>query len=119
MVEFAGYEMPIQYKPGIIAEHKAVRQGAGGVFDVSHMGEFDVQGPDALNFLQRITTNDVSALAIGQAQYSSLPNEHGTLLDDLIVYYLEPNHYMVIVNGATLDKDWAWFTKQAANFNRR
>src|SRR5437773_12347913 len=99
IVEFGGFEMPVQYPKGIIAEHKAVRQGAGGVFDVSHMGEFDVEGPDALDFLQRITTNDVSALAIGQAQYSSLPNERGTLLDDLIVYYLEPNHYMTVVNG--------------------
>lgn len=117
MVEFAGYEMPIQYKLGIIAEHKAVRQGAGGVFDVCHMGEFDVQGPDALTFLQTITTNDVSALTPGRAQYSCLPNEHGTILDDLIVYYLEGDHYMIIVNGATLDKDWAWFSKHAAKFN--
>ncbi len=74
-------------------------------------------GPDALRFLQTITTNDVAALIPGRAQYSSLPNERGTLLDDLIVYMREPDHYMIVVNGATLDKDWAWFTKQAANFN--
>jgi aminomethyltransferase len=117
IVEFAGYEMPVQYPKGIIAEHKAVRQGAGGVFDVSHMGEFDVAGPDALTFLQTITTNDVAALVPGQAQYSCLPNEHGTILDDLIVYYIEPNHYMIIVNGATMEKDWAWFSKHAKRFN--
>ncbi len=117
IVEFAGYEMPVQYPSGIIAEHKAVREGAGGVFDVSHMGEFDVAGPDALAFLQTITTNDVAALVPGQAQYSSLPNERGTLLDDLIVYYVEPNHYMIIVNGATMEKDWAWFSKHAPRFN--
>ncbi len=117
MVEFAGFEMPVQYPKGIIAEHKAVREGVGGVFDVSHMGEFDVAGPNALKFLQTITTNDVSALVPGGAQYSSLPNEQGTLLDDLIVYMLEPDHYMVVVNGATADKDWAWFSKQASKFN--
>ncbi|HEY3875098.1 MAG TPA: glycine cleavage system aminomethyltransferase GcvT [Candidatus Kapabacteria bacterium] len=121
MVEFAGYEMPVQYPKGIIAEHKAVRESsatkAGGVFDVSHMGEFDVAGPDAFHFLQTITTNDVAALTPGKAQYSSLPNEHATLLDDLIVYMLEPDHYMVVVNGATLEKDWAWFTKQAQKFD--
>lgn len=117
MVEFAGYEMPVQYKKGIIAEHKAVREGVGGVFDVSHMGEFDLTGPDALNFLQTITTNDVAALTPGKAQYSSLPNEQGTLLDDLIVYMLEPVHYMIVVNGATMEKDWAWFSKQAQKFN--
>jgi aminomethyltransferase len=121
MVEFAGYEMPVQYPKGIIAEHKAVRESTettgGGVFDVSHMGEFDVRGPDALRFLQTITTNDVAALIPGRAQYSSLPNERGTLLDDLIVYMREPEHYMIVVNGATLDKDWEWFSKQAANFN--
>ena len=117
IVEFAGFEMPVQYPKGIIAEHKAVREGAGGVFDVSHMGEFDVTGPDALRFLQTITANDVSALVPGQAQYSCLPNERGMLIDDLIVYLLEPGHYMIVVNGATMEKDWAWFQKQSAGFN--
>jgi aminomethyltransferase len=117
MVEFAGYEMPVQYPKGIIAEHKAVREGVGGVFDVSHMGEFDVRGPQALEFLQTITTNDVAALVPGRAQYSCLPNERGGIIDDLIVYLLEPEHYNIVVNGATREKDWAWFTKQAAPFD--
>ncbi|MFI5201837.1 MAG: glycine cleavage system aminomethyltransferase GcvT [Candidatus Kapaibacterium sp.] len=114
MVEFAGYEMPVQYPKGIIAEHKAVREGAGGVFDVSHMGEFFVSGPDALRYLQTLTANDVAALVPGQAQYSCLPNERGGLIDDLIVYLLQPGSYMIVVNGATMEKDWAWFQKQAA-----
>ena len=117
MVEFGGFEMPVQYPKGIIAEHKAVRQGAGGVFDVSHMGEFFCSGPDALRYLQTITANDVSALVPGQAQYSCLPNERGTLIDDLIVYLLQPGSYMIVVNGATMEKDWAWFQKQAAGFD--
>jgi aminomethyltransferase len=117
MVEFGGFEMPVQYPKGIIAEHKAVREGLGGVFDVSHMGEFDVQGPDALALLQTITSNDVSALVPGQAQYSCLPNEHGGIVDDLIVYYLEPNHYNIVVNASTMEKDWAWFSKWATKFD--
>lgn len=117
MVEFAGFEMPIQYSKGIIAEHKAVREGAGGVFDVCHMGEFDAAGPGALDFLQTLVSNDVSVLVPGQAQYSCLPNERGGIIDDLIVYYIEPNHYMIIVNGATMEKDWAWFTKWAPKFD--
>lgn len=117
MVEFAGYEMPVQYPKGIIAEHKAVREGPGGVFDVSHMGEFDVLGPDALKFLQTITSNDVAALMPGQAQYSCLPNEHAGIVDDLIVYYLEPDHYNIVVNASTMEKDWAWFTKWSKGFD--
>ncbi len=117
MVEFGGFEMPVQYPKGIIAEHKAVRQGAGGVFDVSHMGEFFASGPDALKYLQTITANDVSTLVPGQAQYSCLPNESGTLIDDLIVYLLSTDSYMIVVNGATMEKDWAWFQKQAAGFD--
>lgn len=117
MVEFGGFEMPVQYPKGIIQEHKAVREGAGGVFDVSHMGEFDVQGPDALKFLQTITVNDVSTLVPGKAQYSCLPKPDGGIIDDLIVYMLEPDHYMIVVNGATSDKDWAWFSEQAKNFS--
>lgn len=117
IVEFGGFEMPVQYPKGIIAEHKAVREGPGGVFDVSHMGEFDVQGPDALKFLQTLTTNDVSALVPGKAQYNCLPNEAGGIIDDLIVYMLEADHYMIVVNAGTQDKDWAWFSKHAQNFN--
>jgi len=81
------------------------------------MGEFFVSGPDALRYLQRVTANDVSALVPGQAQYSCLPNEKGTLIDDLIVYLLQPGSYMIVVNGATMEKDWAWFQKQAAGFD--
>ena len=117
MVEFGGFEMPVQYPKGIIAEHKAVREGIGGVFDVSHMGEFFVSGPDALKYLQTITANDVSALVPGQAQYSCLPNPQGGLIDDLIVYLLREGSYMIVVNGATMEKDWAWFQKMAAGFD--
>jgi aminomethyltransferase len=117
MVEFGGFEMPVQYPTGIIAEHKAVREGAGGVFDVSHMGEFDLHGPDSLTFLQTITANDVSTLVPGKAQYSCLPNTQGGIIDDLIVYMLAPDHYMIVVNASTADKDWAWFSEQAKKFN--
>jgi len=117
MVEFAGYEMPVQYPKGIIFEHKAVREGPGGVFDVSHMGEFEVRGPDALRFLQTITSNDVAALVPGQAQYSCLPNERAGIVDDLIVYFVAPEHYIIVVNASTMEKDWAWFSKWAKGFD--
>ena len=117
MVEFGGFEMPVQYPKGIIAEHKIVREGGVGVFDVSHMGEFDVSGPDALAFLQYITVNDVSTLAPGKAQYSALPLPNGGIIDDLIVYMLEDNHYMTVVNASTTEKDWAHFSEQAKKFN--
>jgi len=116
MVEFGGFEMPVQYPKGIITEHKAVREGAGGVFDVSHMGEFDVTGPDALRFLQTITVNDVAQLVPGKAQYSCMPKPNGGIIDDLIIYMLEPDHYMVVVNASTAEKDWAWFSEQAKQF---
>ena len=117
MVEFGGYEMPVQYSTGIIAEHKAVRQGTGGVFDVSHMGEFDLRGSDSLKFLQHVTVNDVSTLVPGKAQYSCLPKADGGIIDDLIVYMLEPEHYMIVVNASTTEKDWNWFNEQAKSFN--
>lgn len=117
MVEFGGFEMPVQYPKGIIAEHKVVREGGVGVFDVSHMGEFDVTGPDALAFLQHITVNDVSTLAPGKAQYSALPLPNGCIIDDLIVYMLEPDHYMCVVNASTTEKDLAHFSEQAKKFN--
>jgi aminomethyltransferase len=109
MVSFGGFELPIQYPKGIMAEHRIVRDGGVGVFDVSHMGEFDVKGPEALQFLQHLTTNDVSTLVPGKAQYSCIVKEDGGIIDDCIVYMLEPDHYMVVVNGATQEKDWAWF----------
>ncbi|MGI9189889.1 MAG: glycine cleavage system aminomethyltransferase GcvT, partial [Longimicrobiaceae bacterium] len=94
LVPFAGYEMPVHYPTGITAEHRAVREAAG-LFDVSHMGEFEVRGPDAAAFLQRTTSNDVERLEVGQAQYSTLPREDGTLLDDLLVYR-HPDRYMLV-----------------------
>lgn len=106
MVPFAGFEMPIQYE-GIKAEHTAVRTAAG-LFDVSHMGEFFVSGPQALSFLQKITVNDVSKLAIGKAQYSCMCYENGGIVDDLIVYRLAEDDYLMVVNGANITKDWEW-----------
>lgn len=117
MVEFGGFEMPVQYPKGIIAEHKVVRDGGVGVFDVSHMGEFSVKGQDALAYLQHLTLNDVSVLEPGKAQYSALPKPDGTLIDDLLVYMLGENDYMVVVNGATSEKDWAHFSNEAKNFD--
>jgi aminomethyltransferase len=106
MVEFAGFEMPIEYT-GIIDEHMAVVNNVG-VFDVSHMGEFWVKGAKALPFLQRVTSNNVAKLAIGQAQYTCFPNEEGGIVDDLLVYRYEEEKYMLVVNAANIDKDWAW-----------
>ncbi len=106
MHEFAGYNMPIEYN-GIIEEHKTVVESVG-VFDVSHMGEFWVKGPNALTFLQKMTTNDVSALEIGKAQYTCLTNQNGGVIDDIIVYYFEPEKYMLVVNASNIEKDWKW-----------
>lgn len=107
MAEFAGYNMPISYT-GINDEHAAVRNNAG-VFDVSHMGEFILKGPHALDLIQRITTNDASKLTKGKAQYSCFPNETGGIVDDLLVYCIEENNvYMLVVNGSNIDKDWNW-----------
>jgi aminomethyltransferase len=117
MVEFGGFEMPVQYPKGIIAEHKVVRDGGVGVFDVSHMGEFSVKGEDAIAYLQFLTVNDVSTLTPGKAQYSALPKPDGTIIDDLLVYMLAENDYMIVVNGATSEKDWAHFAEHAKNFN--
>ncbi|RKD88464.1 glycine cleavage system aminomethyltransferase GcvT [Mangrovibacterium diazotrophicum] len=110
MVEFAGYEMPVEFA-GIKTEHMAVRENVG-VFDVSHMGEFWVKGPHAAELVQYITTNDISVLTPGQAQYSSFPNGKGGIVDDLLVYYYEPEKYMLVVNAANIDKDWAWVVSQ-------
>ena len=112
MVEFGGWEMPVQYT-GIIEEHRRVRS-AVGLFDVSHMGEFEVEGPAALAALQSVTTNDVSALEVGQVQYSLFPYPEGGLVDDLTVYRLAEQHFMVTVNASNIDKDWAWVTTHAS-----
>lgn len=106
MHEFAGYNMPIEYS-GITDEHLTVRNGVG-VFDVSHMGEFWVKGPNALTFLQQITSNDVSALTVGKAQYSCFPNRKGGIVDDLLVYFFESNKYLLVVNASNIEKDWNW-----------
>ncbi|MEP7265409.1 MAG: glycine cleavage system aminomethyltransferase GcvT [Bacteroidota bacterium] len=109
MVPFAGYNMPVQYN-GINAEHETVRT-AVGVFDVSHMGEFILKGVDALDLIQRTTTNDASKLTDGKAQYSCLPNETGGIVDDLIVYRLDEKSYMLVVNASNIEKDWNWLQK--------
>lgn len=109
MAEFAGYNMPISYA-GINEEHATVRNNAG-VFDVSHMGEFILKGPKALDLIQRVTSNDASKLTAGKAQYSCLPNDKGGIVDDLIVYCLEENaSYMLVVNASNIDKDWNWIS---------
>lgn len=108
MVPFAGYNMPVQYE-GVNAEHEVVRT-AVGVFDVSHMGEFFLKGENALALIQKITSNDASKLIDGKAQYSCLPNHDGGIVDDLIVYKIADNHYMLVVNASNIEKDWNWIS---------
>ena len=109
LVPFGGWDMPVQYR-GILEEHRAAR-AAAGCFDVSHMGEFEFRGRDATRALQRLTTNDVGALKIGQVQYSLLCYEDGGIVDDLTLSRLGDDHYMMTVNAANIDKDWAWVTR--------
>src|SRR5260370_29379629 len=111
MVPFGGWDMPVQYT-GIIDEHRTVR-GAVGLFDISHMGEFEVRGADALAAVQRLCTNDASPLAIGQVQYAALCYPEGGIVDDLTVYRLAPDHFMLVVNASNIDKDWAWVTSHS------
>ena len=111
MAPFAGYNMPIEYT-GIKDEHNLVREKVG-VFDVSHMGEFWVKGPKAFELVQKITSNDVAALEDGKVQYSCFPNETGGIVDDLLVYRFSAEKYLLVVNAANIDKDWAWCTKWA------
>src|SRR5687767_1469336 len=108
MVPFGGWDMPVQYT-GIIEEHRTVRT-AVGLFDVSHMGEFEVEGPEALAVLQKLTTNDVAALEIGQVQYSLLCYPEGGIVDDLTLYRLAADRFMLTVNAGNIDKDWQWVT---------
>jgi aminomethyltransferase len=110
MVAFAGWDMPVEYS-GIVAEHMAVRTRAG-LFDVSHMGEIEVAGTDALAAVQRISSNDASKLQVGQAQYSGLLTSQGTFLDDLLVYRLAPQHFLLVVNAANIDKDFGWIDSE-------
>jgi aminomethyltransferase len=109
MIEFAGFEMAVEYT-GINDEHRNVRNNVG-VFDVSHMGEIWVKGPKAYDFVQRVTSNDIAVLKPGDAQYSCFPNDKGGIVDDLIVYYYEPQKYMLVVNASNVEKDWNWLVK--------
>ncbi len=116
MVPFGGWDMPVQYT-SIIEEHRRVRATVG-LFDVSHMGEFEVEGPDALAALQRLTTNDAAALEVGQVQYSLLCYADGGIVDDLTLYRLAPDRFMMTVNASNIDKDWAWVTGESRAFAR-
>ena len=107
MVDFGGWDMPVQYPAGIVAEHLYTRSFCS-LFDVSHMGRLLIEGPERLAFLQHVTSNNVAALTLGQAQYTCFPNETGGIVDDLIVYYYEPEKYLLVVNAANIEKDWNW-----------
>jgi len=109
LVEFAGYNMPVTYE-GINAEHETVRNTVG-VFDVSHMGEFLIEGDNALQLIQKVTSNDAEKLAIGDAQYSCFPNDKGGIVDDLICYRLKEKTYLLVVNASNIEKDWNWISK--------
>ncbi|MBB6680320.1 glycine cleavage system aminomethyltransferase GcvT [Aequorivita sp. 609] len=109
MVPFAGYNMPVSYE-GVKAEHETVRNGVG-VFDVSHMGEFLITGPKALDLIQKISSNDATKLEDGKAQYCYFPNEEGGIVDDLIIYKIKDEEYLLVVNASNIDKDWAWIEK--------
>ena len=112
MVPFGGWEMPVQYT-GIVEEHRTVRRAAG-LFDISHMGEFEVQGKEALAIVQRLCTNDASALAVGQVQYTLLCQPDGGIVDDLTLYRLADDRFMLTVNASNIDKDWTWVTTHGA-----
>jgi len=109
MVPFAGYNMPVSYE-GVNIEHQTVREKLG-VFDVSHMGEFLISGENALKLIQKISSNDASKLTDGKAQYSTMPNEDGGIVDDLIIYRLEADKYLLVVNASNIDKDWNWISQ--------
>ncbi|WP_452221967.1 glycine cleavage system aminomethyltransferase GcvT [Lacinutrix salivirga] len=108
IVPFAGYNMPVQYE-GVNIEHETVRKSVG-VFDVSHMGEFLIEGPHALDLIQKVSSNDASKLTVGKAQYSCLPNETGGIVDDLIIYKLKEEQYLLVVNASNIEKDWNWIS---------
>ena len=116
MVDFGGWEMPVQYPAGTVEEHLRTRTHAG-LFDVSHMGEIDVRGNDAIPFVNFITSNDASKLVDGQAQYSALTTPAGTVVDDLLVYRLAADHLLLVVNAGTTEKDWEWITSHKGSFN--
>lgn len=114
MVDFGGWDMPVQYPAGTVEEHLRTRTHAG-LFDVSHMGEIEVKGVDAIPFVNRLTSNDVTKLSDGQAQYSALTTPEGTVIDDLLVYRFGPNHLLLVVNAGTTEKDWDWITSHRGN----
>lgn len=116
MVDFGGWDMPVQYPSGVIEEHMATRTKAG-LFDVSHMGEIWVEGPDAIPFVNSLTSNDVTKLAHGQIHYSTLPNESGGVVDDLLVYRFGPEKILLVVNAGTTEKDWEWISSHKGDFN--
>ena len=117
MTEFAGFEMPVQYPSGITKEHEAVRAGVG-VFDVSHMGEFEITGPDRNAFAQRVTCNDVGAIVDGQTQYSAILTEEGTFVDDCLVYRFD-DKIMMVVNAANIEKDFEVIVAKKSGINVR
>src|SRR5438046_4392695 len=116
MVNFGGSDIPVQYPAGTIEEHLRTRTHAGR-FDVSHMGEIDVAGADAIGFINRLTSNDITKLSDGQAQYSTLTTPEGTVIDDLLVYRLAEDHLLLVVNAGTTDKDWDWIKSHHAGEN--
>ena len=116
MVDFGGWDMPVQYPAGTVEEHLRTRNHSG-LFDVSHMGEIEVKGPDAIPFVNRLTSNDVSKLIDGQAQYSALTTPAGTVVDDLLVYRFAADHLLLVVNAGTTDKDWDWISSARGNEN--
>jgi aminomethyltransferase len=116
MVEFGGWDMPVQYAAGTMSEHLRTRTHAG-LFDVSHMGEIDVRGPDAIPFVNRVTSNDVTKLVDGQAQYSALTTSEGTVIDDLLVYRFAADHLLLVVNAGTTEKDWDWIKSHHGDEN--
>ena len=116
MVDFGGWNMPVQYTAGVIEEHMRTRTKAG-LFDVSHMGEFWVEGEDAIPFVNRLTTNDVTKLVDGQAHYSALTNENGGVVDDLLVYRFDQDKLLLVVNASTTEKDWDWITSHKGDEN--
>src|SRR6266513_6219929 len=109
MVEFGGWDMPVQYPAGTMTEHLRTRTHAG-LFDVSHMGEIDVRGPDAIPFVNRVVSNDATKLVDGQAQYSAFTTQEGTVIDDLLVYRFAEDRLLLVVNAGTTEKDWYWIS---------
>ena len=117
MVEFGGWEMPLNYTSGILAEHLATRK-FGGLFDISHMGRLRISGQDALPFMQYVLTNNAAALEPGQSQYTIIPNESGGAIDDSYLYRMGEEEYLLVVNAANIEKDWTWLQKYKQEFPR-